>query len=202
MNRRAKWIVVGGSVLVLWARSAWAHCDTIDGPVVLDAKVALSAADVTPVLKWVLTQDEASIRDAFAHTLEVRKQSEAARELADQFFFESLVRVHRAAEGAPYTGLKPAGEVEPGIAAADEALRSETPNQLLAEIAAQVSEGVRDRFVEAVRARQDAAAHPHDVEAGRKAVAAYVQYIHYVERLYEAAGAPACAGAEASSHEH
>jgi hypothetical protein len=85
-----------------------AHCDTLSGPVVLTAKAALEKGDVTPVLKWVKKEDEKEIREAFARTLAVRKQSTDARELADTYFFETLVRIHRAGEGAPYTGLKAA----------------------------------------------------------------------------------------------
>jgi hypothetical protein len=33
-------------------RIAGAHCDTLDGPVVMTAKAALEKGDVTPVLKW------------------------------------------------------------------------------------------------------------------------------------------------------
>jgi hypothetical protein len=43
----------------------------------------------------------------FTKTLAVRKQSKEAKELADMYFFETLVRIHCAGEGAPYTGLKP-----------------------------------------------------------------------------------------------
>jgi len=184
------------------AGRAWAHCDTLDGPVVGDARAALEAGDVTSVLKGVQPADEAAIREAFAKTLEVRKQSEAARELADRYFFETLVRVHRAGEGAPYTGLKPAGEVDAGIAAADKAIENGSPNQLLAEMTARVTEGIRDRFVEVMRARQEASAHPQDIEAGRRAVAAYVEYIHFVEQIQAAASTPAREHGEAPPHEH
>ena len=81
----------------------------MDGPVVLTAKTALDHKDVTPVLKWIKKNDEAEIKAAFAKTLAVRTKGPEARELADQFFFETFVRIHRAGEGAPFTGLKPAG---------------------------------------------------------------------------------------------
>src|SRR5512146_166140 len=111
-------------VSLLLPRTAVAHCDTMDGPVVKAAQLALRAGDATPVLKWVPKADEAQIRALFERTLKVRALSPEARELADNYFFETLVRVHRAAEGEPYTGLKPAGtEVEPGIALADKALQ-------------------------------------------------------------------------------
>jgi hypothetical protein len=202
MNARQKWVGMAGLVAVIaWAGRAAAHCDTMDGPVVKDAQTALQAADVTSVLKWVQPQDEKSIRKAFAQTLEVRKQSEAARDLADRYFFETLVRVHRAGEGAPYTGLKPAGEVEPGIAAADEALEGGSADELVKTVAASVSQGIQQRYEHALHARHEAVVQPQDVDSGRRAVAAYVQYIHYVERIDKAAAAPAHAHEETAAPE-
>jgi len=102
---------------------ARAHCDTLEGPVVRDARAALEAQDVTPVLKWVEPDRESEIRQAFEQAQKVRGLGPEARALADRFFFETLVRVHREGEGAPYTGLKPAGTaVDPGIAASDDSL--------------------------------------------------------------------------------
>lgn len=95
----------------------------MDGPVILAARAALEQKDITPVLKWVQKDDEGQIKAAFTRTLAVRAKGPEARDLADQFFFETLVRIHRAGEGAPYTGLKPAGTpVEPAIEAADKAI--------------------------------------------------------------------------------
>jgi hypothetical protein len=99
------------------ARPSAAHCDTMNGPVVAAAQTALRAGDVTPVLKWVRKEHEPEVRAAFARTLKVRATGDDARQLADVYFFETLVRLHRAGEGAPYTGLKPAGsEIEPAVA--------------------------------------------------------------------------------------
>ena len=170
------------------ARPAAAHCDTLDGPVVIDARAALAAGDVTPVLKWVQAEDEAEIRTAFDRTLAVRAAGGAALELADTWFFETLVRVHRAGEGAPYTGLKPAGAVEPGIAAADLAIDTGSADKLVAALAEHLDEGVRHRFERVVAAREHAG---HNVAAGRDYVAAYVDFIHYVEGLHVALAGPA-----------
>ena len=183
------------------ARTAGAHCDTLDGPVVIDARAALAAGDVTPVLKWVQAEDEAEIRTAFDRTLAVRAAGGAALELADTWFFETLVRVHRAGEGAPYTGLKPAGAVEPGIAAADLAIDAGSADTLVAALAEHLDEGVRHRFERVVAAREHAG---HNVAAGRAYVAAYVDFIHYVEGLHVAlagpAHGPAPGGHEAHAH--
>ena len=90
-------------------RAASAHCDGFDGPVVKAAQKALQTADVNQVLIWVQPQDEDEIKTAFEETLAVRQLNPQAQAFADRYFFETLVRIHRAGENAPYTGLKPAG---------------------------------------------------------------------------------------------
>ena len=174
--------MVGLSMLV--AEKTRAHCDTLNGPVVTDARQALAKSDVTPVLKWIKPEDEKEIRETFAKTLTVRAQGKAAQELADLYFFETLVRVHRAGEGAPYTGLKPAAAIEPIVAAADEALEKGSADKLAEAVAHHAAAGVRQRFERVAEARKHA---DHNVAAGRVYVAAYVEYVHYVEGLHTAA---------------
>jgi hypothetical protein len=171
----------------------WAHCDTLDGPVVSEARAALESGDVTPLLKWVRADDEGEIRSAFERTRSVRNLNPEARELADTYFFETLVRIHRAGEGAPFAGLKPAGNVDPAVALADKALEAGSPEKLSAALANHLAEGVHERFERAAAAKEHAA---DSVEAGRAFVAAYVDFTHYVEALHQAA-----VGA-VSHHEH
>lgn len=166
-------------------RMAQAHCDTMDGPVVQAAKVALEKKDVTPVLKWVKPEGEAEVRAAFDKTLVVRTKGDDAKELADQFFFETLVRVHRAGEGEPFTGLKPAGtRIEPTVRAADEALERGSVDKLVKQVTDEAAAGIRKRFAEASEKRKQA---DQSVAAGREYVAAYVEYVHFVEQLHETA---------------
>lgn len=179
-------IIVGGCFLV--PLQAAAHCDTLDGPVVKDAKAALEKGDVTPVLKWVRKSDEGEIRAAFGKTIAVRSKGRQAKELADMYFFETLVRIHRAGEGAPYTGLKPAGtELSPAVVEADKALEKGEAAHLAHLVNDAVSKGMRERFAHAAEARARA---DETVEAGREFVAAYVDFVHYAERLYEDAVHP------------
>jgi hypothetical protein len=171
------------SAALLLPRAASAHCDTMDGPVVTSAKLALKTGDVTPVLKWVRKTDEPEIRVAFERTLSVRSLSPEAREMADDYFFETLVRVHRAGEGEPYTGLKPAGtEVEPSVAAADKALEVASADALVKQVTAEVASGIRQRFARVQEASKYA---EQGVDAGRQYVAAYVEFIHYVENVHQ-----------------
>jgi len=165
--------------------NALAHCDGMDGPVVKAAQKAIEAANVNLVLIWVQKPDEPEIRTAFQKTLAVRKLSAEARELSDRYFFETLVRIHRAGEGEPYTGLKPAGrDLGPAIPASDKAIDTGSLEPLLNLFPASAHVAIRERF-DAVIARKDY--NKNDVDAGREYVKAYVEFIHYVEDLYGSA---------------
>jgi Family of unknown function (DUF6448) len=203
MKPRLLFAALAAVLVVVHPRPALAHCDTVDGPVVRDARTALETRDVTPVLKWVAAEKEGEIRQAFAHALAVRGLGPDAQSLADRFFFETVVRVHRQGEGAPYTGLQPAGAVvEPGIAASDRALETGSADALVALAAGEVEQGLRSRFKRVGEARTHAA---DSVASGRRYVAAYVEFIHYAEGVMQAASGPAGhAGheAEAPAHVH
>jgi len=163
---------------------AAAHCDTLDGPVVAAARNALDSGKVALVLVWVQKDDEAAISQAFERARRVRKAGGEAKELADLYFFETLVRVHRAGEGAGYTGLKPAGTIEPAVAAADQAILTGKLQPLGKLVAERMEKGLHGHF-DSVMARKKY--DPSDVAAGRAYSSAYVEFVHYAERLYEAA---------------
>ena len=189
MQKTSKYVLLAmgmfvslGFVMILPIQ-AFAHCDTLDGPVVIDARGALDKADITPVLKWVKADDEQELRAVFAKTLAVRKLDPAAKELADTYFFETLVRIHRAGEGAPYTGLKAAGTVPPPIVKADQSLEKGNVDELARAIGNHAEAGVRERFKQALEAKKHAG---ESVAAGRDFVAAYVTYVHYVEGVVAA----------------
>lgn len=157
-----------------------AHCDTLDGPVVRDAKVALDTKQVTPVLKWLRPENEREVKEAFSRALSVRSLSPEARDLADRFFFETVVRLHRAGEGAPFTGLKPAGEVEEVVRQADAALASGDLSPLEDHLLKAISKRLRQNFMEARQAHAHA---QESVAAGREFVGAYILFVHYAEEL-------------------
>lgn len=141
-----------------------AHCDTLRGPVVADALLALDTRDVTPVLKWIKPESESEIRMAFRKTLIVRSESPDAREIADRYFFETLVRLHRSGENAPFTGLKD-DPIEPVIVLADNALESGFPDELVNKTTAHLVAELRRRFA----AVKEAQKHSNDsVSAGTR----------------------------------
>ena len=163
--------------------TTFGHCDTMDGPVVAAARSALKTRNVNLVLIWVPKKDEAEVKQAFQQTLIVRRLSRAARELADRYFYETVIRIHRTGEGEPYTGLKPAGtDLSPVIPVADKAIQTGSV-ELLLKLFPDDSKGeIQKRFNDTIEKKKFIKT---DVEAGRKYVGAYIGFIHYLEHLYE-----------------
>jgi len=192
---------VAAAVIILMfstAGSALAHCDTLDGPVISQARQALEKGDVKIVLPWVAADKEKEIREAFDLVAAVRGKGPKEKELADRYFFETLVRIHREGEGAPYTGLKAAGmDLGPAIPAADKALESGDPRPLLSLINEKVHEGIHKYYMAAKEKKAHAG---ESVEAGRAYVNAYVPYLHFVERLYTDAVTPIAHGGGEGGH--
>ncbi len=184
--------------LLFGSQSAQAHCDSIDGPVASAAQKALDTGNVNLALPYAPVTAESEIAAAFAQSLKVRRLGSEAKALADRAFIETTVRLHRAGEGAAYTGLKPAGiDYGPAIPAADRAIESGDLAQVRALLAEEMEHGLHARFAH-VRETQKAAKEAKtakDVVAVRERVSAELGFVAYVEGLRQAArGAP--------GHEH
>lgn len=179
------------------------HCDSMDGPVVKAAIQALNTGDVERVLPFVPKEGEDEVIRAFRKVLPLYQQRDEAKEIAGLYFFETVVRIHRAGEGAPYTGLKPAGlDVGPVIPAAERAIESGSPDELIQLLTERVREEVTERLAHTMRLKRDAA---RNVEAAREYVEAMLGLEVWSHSLYLATHAPAHAGAlghKEAAHEH
>ena len=163
----------------------YAHCDGMDGPVVMAAQKALETGNVNLILIWVQKKDEAEIKKAFQKTLAVRKLNPEAKEFADMYFFETLVRIHRAGEGEPYTGIKPAGrDLGPAVPAGDKAVADGKLEPLYELLTDKIHDGLHEKFEKVMKKKNFK---KDNVDAGREYVEAYVIFIHYVENLYDTA---------------
>jgi len=167
------------TALLAQGEQAFGHCDTLTGPVVLAAQEALNKGDIAPALKWVNHEQEKEVREAFNKTLAVREKGADIKELADRCFYETLVRLHRAGEGAPYTGLKHE-KPGPAVTMADEALQKGSAAVLEKMLVKEVSDGLSSRYQAALDKRKRSG---QSVEAGRAYVEAYIEYAHYVEGI-------------------
>lgn len=192
-------VAVGFGLLA--AGAARAHCDTTGGPVIPEAKAALEKGDVTPILKWVKKDNEAEVKAAFTKAVAVRAKGPEAKELADQYFLETIVRLHRAGEGAPYTGIKDE-PVEPIAAMADKALADGSADEMIKKMSGHMGTAIKAKFDKAMEARKNK---DKSVEAGREFVEAYVIYLHYVEGIHTtimSAGGHQHAGTAPAAAEH
>jgi len=170
-------------VIMGFSLKTFAHCDTMDGPVVKDAQIALEKNDITPVLKWIKKDAEPEVKAAFQAAITARKENPQKKDASDKKFFETLIRIHRAGEGADFTGLKPAGAVEPIVAESDKALETGSADTLTTKIAQHLKEGVKERLDRTFELKKHK---DESVEAGRAYVEAYVEYVHYVEGIHTA----------------
>jgi len=170
MNK--KFFLLTGLLMIIIVPSAFAHCDTMDGPVVFAAKEALVTKNVNHVLIWVQPTQEKEVIVAF----------EAAINDPDKEydFFATLVRVHREGEGAEFEGLKPAGVVEPIVQLSDQAIEQNDVAIVLDPLTKTLQQSITEQFQE-LQAKKDFS--PDDVEAGREYVEHYVTFMHNVEGI-------------------
>lgn len=174
------------------------HCDTMDGPVVTAARKALEAGNVNLILPYVPESGATEVKSAFEKVLRARKADPLAREVADLYFFETVVRIHRGGEGAPYTGLKPAGLDEgPVIPIAERAIETGSPDALIDVLTDTLREEVQHRFDHMMHLRSH---DPDDVLRAREYVEAMLGLEVYSHQLYLAMKADPHAGHHGHHH--
>jgi hypothetical protein len=158
------------------------HCDSLDGPVVTAAQRALETEAVERALPFVPKDGEEEVRNAFELATKARTQGPEAGQVADLYFYETVVRVHRRGEGAPYEGLKPAGlDVGPVIPIAESAIERNSPEPLITFFLEEIQAAVADRFQAMLRARESA----HEgVDAEREFVEAMLGLQVWSHKLY------------------
>lgn len=181
-------LFVGVLVFSLAApRPAQAHCDSEEGPVATAAHQALEKRDIKLILPYVQTEAEAELTAAFKQALEVRKAGGSAKELADRYFVETAVRLHRGGEGAPYTGVT--DETTPkAILIADQAMATGSLEETYKFLDAQIQQGIELKYEAVVHAREEAKK-LGTVEAHRERVEAELIFEKYVYELFTVASA-------------
>lgn len=172
-------LVLAMSMVLALPSMASAHCDTLDGPTAVDGMKALETNNIKYAAKWVTPENEKELTKIFSLSEKVRKQSPEGKELADQYFLENLVRLHRAGEGAPFTGLKPSGTpIDERVAAADESIAVGNLSPLEGLMEEEKLPELKERF-EKVMALKDY--DENDLEAGREYVESYVKFFKFAE---------------------
>lgn len=167
------------AAVVFYPRRVSAHCDTMDGPTVKDGKLALERNDLNYALKWIAADDTEELCKIFAQSIKVRALGPDAEDLADRFFLESLVRIHRAGEGAPFEGLKPSGTpVDEKIVVADKCVETGVLGPLIELVVPNAVDELKHRFAKVMSLKNY---DPDDVGGGRAYVQAYVSFVKFAE---------------------
>lgn len=170
--------------------AAQAHCDSLDGPVAKAVGKALETGNINPVLAYAPATSDPEIRLAFEKSRKVRTLGPEARALADQSFMETVIRLHRAGENAPYTGLKPGGiDYGPVIPAAEHAVETGDLAKLKAALSEEIEHALSERLTH-VRELRDVSLDPKspdDVPHARERVTAELGFVTLAETIRQAA---------------
>ncbi|MBI0584076.1 MAG: hypothetical protein ISF22_07600 [Methanomassiliicoccus sp.] len=143
---------------------------------------SLETENLNHVLIWIPEDGEKELRGIFEKTLHARKAGKEAQEVADDWFFENTIRLHRAGEGAPYTGLKPAGLSEgPVVPRAEKAIETGDPKETIDFILKTVENDLTHRFHRVLEKKEYDV---NDVDAGREYIQAFIDWVVYSHSLY------------------
>jgi len=179
--RRGILAVMMIALIAIMPQPLSAHCDSYDGPLIKDALKALETSDVKPVLKWIDEKYEPEITGLFDKTASLRGGDKEVYAIVEKHFLETLVRLHREGEGAPFTGLKPAGSASPIVVMADQAIASGEVKTLTTKLDAHLNKVLTDKYNEVMEKslRKD-----NSIAEGREYVKAYVEYTHFLEAIH------------------
>jgi len=181
MNKKARIFAILVVILFTGISGAlYAHCDSYDGPVIKDAVKALETNNVNLVLKWIDQNDEQEIVDLFNKTYSLKSGDQEIYAIVEKHFLETLARLHRAGEGEPFTGLKPAGSAEPIVKMSDKALEDHNIDDLLEKLDDHINSVVREKYEKVITLDKTK---EETVEKGREYVAAYIDYTHTLEAI-------------------
>ncbi|QQS35041.1 MAG: hypothetical protein IPM56_12345 [Ignavibacteriales bacterium] len=177
-----KFLIITALVIFSFNTISNAHCDSVEGPVIKAAQKSLETGNVNYVLIWIPEKDEPEIRRLFNKVLQNRNLNNDVNNLLTNYFFETVVRLHRMGEGVAYTGIKDATfKPEPGISEADNAIVLGSLGEISSSLPDEKYAELEEYFSEVIKKKNY---NTDDLQAGRDYVKSYVHFIHYVEELF------------------
>ena len=157
-------------------------CDTMDGPVVTAAELALEMENINYVIPYVKKKYERELRDAFDRAIIVRELSGEAAEVADYWFFETAVRLHVLGDGKSYTGIRHSGlNRGPMITKTEEAIEIGDNTVLKEFLMNLIEESFENQFEEIMSKKEYDL---NDVDAARDYITSMLEFIRFTHDLY------------------
>lgn len=175
-------IVIVSLLMIFSSLPVYAHCDSYDGPTIKDAIEALETNNVNLVLKWITPEQEKEIIPLFNKTYALKTGDNEVYKIVEKYFYETLVRFHRETEGAPFTGLKPAGSTKEIVQLSDKAIAYKDIDDLLRKLNNHIGNVIREKYEKVAALDKVKNDNP---EKGREYVEAYVDYTHTVEAIHD-----------------
>ncbi len=166
-----------------------AHCDRVNGPVAQDALEALQKGQLEPVAIWVGPEEMIELKEAFQESLAAYRMGGDAKKVSESYFMSTAIRLHRMAEGFPFTGLKSAKPLPEDIGLAEKALETGELKPVTDFLAKEMEEQTERLFQQVLKKRERK---EENIEAGREWADAYVKYVIFVHDLHKriSSGAP------------
>jgi len=159
------------------------HCDSMDGPVVKAAIKALKTQNVNLILPYVPKDGENEVINAYNKVIKLRNQNDEIKYIADQYFFETVVRIHRAGEGAPFSGLKPAGlDHGPVVPIAEEAVETGSADKLITFLTDNLKSEIEKKFARVMELKKQ---ENGPVDKAREYISNMLGFIVNLHMLYE-----------------
>lgn len=155
------------------------NCDSMGGPVVKAAEMALEMENVNHILPYVNEDDENEIKSAFEKASFVRELNADAADLADYWFFETVVRLHLKGKNEPFHGLKSSkDDMSPIMRKAKMAMDEEDLTDLFEFLSAKLETEMRKRFMEVLNSKD---CDFNEVDEAREYVNSVIEFVSYVD---------------------
>lgn len=175
-------LFVSALLFIAGTLPASAHCDSYDGPTVKDALTALETNNVKLILKWITPEQEKEVIQLFNKTYSLKSGDKEIYAIVEKHFLETLVRLHRETEGAPFTGLKHAGTTKQIIKMSDQAISERNIDAFLAKFNNHIGKVIREKYAKVEMLDK---VKNESSEKGREFVKAYVDYTHTIEAIHD-----------------
>lgn len=168
------------AMMMIAITPASAHCDSYDGPVIKEALRALDTNNVELVYKWIAPDQEKEISSLFNKAYSLKDGDKELYSIVERHFLETLVRLHRETEGAPFTGIKPEGSMTPVVQMADNAIETNEVATVTNAVTNHLAEVIQERYEKVMELSKTK---DNSVSQGREYVEAYVVYTHTLEAV-------------------
>lgn len=183
MKTRIIFFVTLICVFLFAQNQTFAHCDTMDWPVIIAAKKSLETKNPNYFLIWVQKKDEPIILEDFNKTLSLRQKNPEDSENIDKSFFENLVKIHREWEWAEYTWLKSAWSItNPVVILWDKSFETKNSTELEVFLSKTLADEIKNRFKEVIEKQNYAL---DDIEAWREYITSYITFLHWAEWIQD-----------------